>query len=128
MLDFAGSNAKRQRSKCAVRGGVAVAADDCHAGLRQTLLRTDHVHDALLIAIQTEALDSKLLAIRFQLSHLCGGDFIDDWERAGRSGCAVIRRGNSEIRPADFQAALAEAFEGLRGSYFVNQMQVDEEQ
>ena len=31
----------------AVRGGMAVAADDDHAGLAQALLGPDHVHDAL---------------------------------------------------------------------------------
>ena len=35
VLDFAGADAERQRAECAVRGGVAIAADHGHAGLRQ---------------------------------------------------------------------------------------------
>ena len=46
MLHFAGADAKRQRAERAVRGRVAVAADDGHARLRQTQFRADDVDDA----------------------------------------------------------------------------------
>ena len=47
VLDLAGADAVRQRAEGAVRGGVAVAADDGGAGQRKALLGSDHVHDAL---------------------------------------------------------------------------------
>ena len=47
VLDFARADAERQRAERAVRRGVAVAADDRHAGLRVALLRADDVDDAL---------------------------------------------------------------------------------
>ena len=39
VLDFARANAERQRAERAVRGGVAVAANDRHARLRDAKLR-----------------------------------------------------------------------------------------
>ena len=47
VLDLAGADAERQRPEGAVGRGVAVAADDGHARLGQTLLRADDVDDAL---------------------------------------------------------------------------------
>ena len=47
VLDFAGADAEGQRAERAVRRGVAVAADDRHAGLRVALLGADDVDDAL---------------------------------------------------------------------------------
>src|SRR5579883_2382350 len=41
MLDFAGADAEGQRAKGAVRGSVAVAADDGLAGLRDAELGAD---------------------------------------------------------------------------------------
>ena len=48
VLDFAGADAEGQRAERAVRGGVAVAADDRHARLRVAQLGADDVDDALL--------------------------------------------------------------------------------
>ena len=43
-----GADAERDRAQRAVRRGVAVAARDRHARLRETELGTDHVDDALV--------------------------------------------------------------------------------
>ncbi len=59
VLHFAGSDAERQRSKCAVRRCVRIAADHRHARLRQSLLRPDHVNDPLPLARQTVACESR---------------------------------------------------------------------
>ena len=48
VLDFAGADAEGQRAERAVRGRVAVAADDRHARLRQPKFRPDDVDDALV--------------------------------------------------------------------------------
>ena len=47
VLDFAGADAERERTERAVSRGVAIAADDRHAGLRVALLGADDVDDAL---------------------------------------------------------------------------------
>ena len=48
MLDFACTDAECQCAKRAVRAGMTVAADDGHAGLSETKLRSNHMNDALL--------------------------------------------------------------------------------
>jgi hypothetical protein len=47
MLDLRGADAEGQRAEGAVGRGVAVAADDGHAGQGEALLRADDVDDAL---------------------------------------------------------------------------------
>ncbi|MNT52161.1 hypothetical protein D3C72_1891720 [compost metagenome] len=49
VADFAGADAEGQRPERAVGGGVAVAADDGHAGLGEALFRCDHVEDAAVV-------------------------------------------------------------------------------
>jgi hypothetical protein len=49
VLDFRRADAVRQRAERAVRRGVAVAADDGHAGQGKALLGADDVHDALTL-------------------------------------------------------------------------------
>ena len=48
MLHFGCADAKRQRAKCAMRGSVAIAADNRHAGLSQTEFGSDHMNDAAI--------------------------------------------------------------------------------
>ena len=50
MLHLAGADTECQRAECAMRGGMAVAANHCHAGLRKAQLRPDDVYDALFFA------------------------------------------------------------------------------
>jgi hypothetical protein len=47
MLDLGRADAMRQRAEGAMRRGVAVAADDGHAGQGPALFGADDVHDAL---------------------------------------------------------------------------------
>ena len=47
MFDFTRADAERECAERAVRRGVAVAADDRHAGLREALFRAHDVNDAL---------------------------------------------------------------------------------
>src|SRR6202030_858569 len=128
IFHLTGSDTEGQSAESAVRGGVAIAADHGHAGLRQALLRTDYVHDALLYAIQAEAANSEFFAVGFKLGNLGGSDFIEDRKRARRSGGAVVGGGDGQVGTANFHAAREEAVEGLRRRDFVDQMQVDVEQ
>ena len=63
VLDFAGADAEGQRPERAVRGGVAVAADDRHAGLREAQLGADDVDDALLRVVQVVQANAELPAV-----------------------------------------------------------------
>ena len=47
VLHLAGADAEGDGAERPVGGGVGVAAHDRHARLGESLLRTDHVHDAL---------------------------------------------------------------------------------
>src|SRR5690242_21319838 len=51
------------------RSRVAVTADDRHAGLRATLLRTDHVHDALARIAHRVVHDPELGGVRRSEEH-----------------------------------------------------------
>ena len=60
----------RQRPEGAVRGRVAVAADDGGAGQREALLGADHVHDALTHVELVVVLDAEILGVPGQRLHL----------------------------------------------------------
>ena len=63
VLDLRGADAERDRAERAVGAGVAVAADDRHAGLGQAELRADDVHDALLDVAERVQPDAELLGV-----------------------------------------------------------------
>ena len=63
MLDFAGADAEGQCAERAVRGRVAVAADDGHARLRVAQFGADHVDDALVGVVDVVEADAELAAI-----------------------------------------------------------------
>src|SRR5262249_54587655 len=91
-------------------------------------LGSDHVHDALALAVNALVRDAELLAVGLQLLHLFGGDRVDNGERAVRGGDAVIGGGEGQVRPAHLETALAQALECLRRRNVVDQVQVDVEQ
>ena len=63
VTDLAGSDAKSNGSKSAMRGCMGIAAGDCRARLSDPLLRSDDVNDALLAARKVEELDPVIVAI-----------------------------------------------------------------
>ena len=63
MLDLARADAVRERAEGAVRGGVAVAADDGHAGEGKTLLGADDVDDALAAVELVEIFDAEVARV-----------------------------------------------------------------
>ena len=127
VLDFAGADAEGQRAERAVRGGVAVAADDGHAGLRQAELRADDVDDALLRIVQVvqRMPNSRQLLRSVSICCLEIGSAIG--RRAVGRGHVVVGRGDGQFRPADFAAGQPQAFERLRAGDFVDQVQIDVE-
>ncbi len=113
VLDLAGADAEGQRAECAVGGGVAVAADDGHARLRQAQLRADDVDDAAVGAVEAEQRDAKVAAVLLQLGDLGRGHDVDDGQVQRRGGDAVVHRGHRLLRPPDGQAARPQAAECL---------------
>src|SRR5207244_4769775 len=74
VLDFAGTDAKRQGAKGAVRRCVAVAANNGMSRLRDAQLRPDNVHDALVEAVHVKQPNSRFPAVACQRFKLQGGE------------------------------------------------------
>ena len=111
-----------------MRGGVAVAADDRHARLRESQLGADDVDDALLRIVQIVQADAELAAVVAQRVDLLLRDRIGDRQAAIGRGHVVVGRGDGQFRPAHFAAGQAQAFERLGAGHFVDQVQVDVEE
>ncbi len=75
--------------------------------------------------MHAEAADAEFLAVLFELRDLLGRDRIQDGQRTVGGRDAVVGGGDGEIGAADFEAAFAQALEGLRRGDFVHQMQID---
>ena len=115
----------RERAERAVRGRVAVAADDRHPGLRDAELRADHVDDALAAAAGRVERDAELLAVAAQRLELLLGELV---RRAVDRRHVVIHRRERPVRPAHAAAGQAQPLERLRRGDLVDQVQVDVEQ
>jgi len=125
VLDFAGADAEGERAERAVRGGVAVSADNGLARLCDAEFRADDVHDALIFAVHVEQADASFAAILFEGFKLQLGVLVEDGEGAVGGGDRVVHDGEGEIRAADFAAFGAETSEGLRGGAFVDEVAVN---
>ena len=61
MLNLAGADTKGQRAKRAVRGGMGIPAHNDHARQGETLLRSDHMHNALADIVYVEKLGTPVV-------------------------------------------------------------------
>ncbi len=125
MLDFARADAERQRAEGAVRGRVAVAADDRHARLRQPQFRPDDVDDALVAVVEIVKADAEILAILPQSIDLLPGDFVGNRQRSAGGRHVMIDGRHRSLRPPDLSPRKPQALEGLRAGYLVDELQVD---
>ena len=105
VFDFAGADAEGQRPESAVRGGVAVAADDGHARLRDAEFGADDVDDALLRVVQIVNANAEFLQLLRSVSICC----LEIGSAIGRrrsvvgtlwSGVATVNSGRRTLRPA----------------------------
>ena len=128
MLDLARADAERQRTERAVGRRVAVAADDGHAGQRETPFRPDDVHDPLAWVAAAVQADAELLAVAGQRVHLRSRDRIRERlvERRGRH--VVVHRGDGEVGPADLATVEPQAVERLRRGHLVDEVEIDIEE
>ena len=131
VLDLGGADAEGERAHRAMRGGVAVAADDGHAGLAQALLRPDDVDDALVEAVDREIGDAELphialegVDLELRVGIVDAGDA--DLAVGGRN--VVIGDGHRRVGPAHLAPGKLQAFEGLRRRDLVDQVQIDIDQ
>ena len=121
------ADAEGERAERAVRRGVAVAADDRHARLREAELGPDDVHDAALVGVEPVQLDAEVRAVA---------------ARACRAACAASP--SMTLRPASSASngpssppcaragarrapRLRRTGERLRRRHFVHEMQIDVE-
>ena len=125
---FAGADAKSERTECAVRGGVAVAANNGHAWKRAALLGADDMHDALLLVAHWVERDVELFCIGAHYFKLLGRDWVGNWQV--NVGCwnVVILGGNGEVWPAHWTIINTKAVKRLRARYLMDEMQVDVQQ
>ena len=128
MLDLGGADAVRQRAERAVRGGVAVAADDGGAGQGKALLGADDVDDALALVELVEIFDAEFPGVLRHHPHLLDALGIGIGLRAIGGRDVVIDHGQRLLRRANLAPRRAQAFEGLRRGHLVDQMAVDIEQ
>ena len=116
---------KAKRPERAVRGRVAVAADDRHARLRQTQFRADDVDDPLLRIVEIVQANAELAAVVAQGVDLLFGNRIGDRQAAIGRGHVVVGRGHGQLRPAHPAAGQPQSLERLGAGHFVDQVQVD---
>ena len=114
VLDLAGADAEGQRAERAVGRRVAVAAHDRQPGLREALLGTDHVHDALAGLAHRVQPDAELRAVVREHLHLLRRDRVGDRlvDVGGRD--VVVHRGDGEVGSAHGAAGEAQPVERLR--------------
>ncbi len=129
MTHFGGADAEGQRAERAVCGGMAVTADDGHAGLGGAQFGSDDMHDAAVLTVPAKQLDAILGAIPLQGFDLLMGLFghIGPFALRVRRQCGsrVIDGGQAAVGPPHRQPAALQFGKGLRRRHLVQQVQVD---
>ena len=128
VLDFRGADADGERAERPVRRGVAVAADDRHAGLGQSLLGADDVDDALARVVHREQANAELGAVLLEGLDLEARFGLLDALRAVGGGHVVVGHRERRLGPAHLAAGGAQAVERLRAGDLVHQVAVDVQQ
>src|SRR2546430_371356 len=122
-----GADAEGDRADGAVGRGVAVAARDRHAGLREAELGTDHVHNALLARRHVEERQAEVLHVADHVDrHLLGQRIGVGAGLVGRRD-DVIERAEGALGHPDFQLRIPEHLKRLRCGHLVDEMQADQE-
>ena len=122
-----GADAEGDGAERAVRRGVAVAARDGDAGLREPELGSNDVHDALVDAVEAIERNAELAAVALERRHHCFGKHVEKRAALIERGHDVVHRRKRAVRVGHRAAAHPQHIEGLRAGDFVNQMQPDEQ-
>ena len=126
-FDFGGSHAEGDGPQRAVRGGVAVAADDRHARLREPQFGADDVYDPLPRIAHAEVLDAVAGAVGAQRLDLMPRLRLGDGEVLVHGGNVVVDRGGDAVGMYHADAAPRESGEGHGRGYLVDVLPVDVE-
>ena len=73
VTDLGRADAERERAEGTMGGGMAVTADDRHAGLGSAEFGADHMHDAAMIAVPAVQLDAEFAAVLLEPGDLAFG-------------------------------------------------------
>ena len=128
VFNLAGPNAESEGSEGAVCGGVRVAADDRHAGLGQSELRADDVHDSLVGVAEGVQADPEFLRVLAKGVDLQAARLVGDRQVDVEGRSVVVLGGDRQLRAADLAACEPEPFEGLGARHLVDKVEVDVEQ
>ena len=113
-----------------MRRGVAVATRDRHAGLCKSELRTDNMHDALVVAeraVGTGQGNAEFAAVLLERDGHLFRDHVEKRTAAAVGRYDVVDGGEGAIGKCDVPPVLAQHVERLRAGDFVNQVQSDEQ-
>ena len=108
-----------------MRRRVAVAAHDRHSRLRQTQLRADDVHDALIDIAHRVQADSEFRAVAPQRLDLVARNGISDRLVNVDRRHVVIFGGERQFGTAHRAAGQAQTVKGLRTGHLMYQVQID---
>ena len=117
MLHFRRADTMSQTAKSAVSRSMRITADNAHARQRRTLLRPNHVHDALALILDLELENPEFVTVLVQRLHLSAGHRIHnavDTFVTIRGRNVMIRSGNIGINPPRLAASQTKALKGLR--------------
>ena len=124
VLNFRSADSEGECAECSVGAGVAVTADNSHAGLREPQLRANHMHNSLLGRIHVEQANAEFAAIflqgfdlllRYQIKNRCA---------AGFGGNVVINRRNGPVWRSNFTTSGAQTIKRLWRRDLMHQVQV----
>ena len=118
---------ERNVAEGAVRAGVAVAADERDAGLRQAHLGPDDVHDPLAGVAQVEQADAELAAVAFDGRHHLFGQAVGEGAGLVIGGDDVVDGGQRPLGIHDLELPVAEHGERLGTGDLVDQVLADKE-
>src|SRR5690554_601675 len=128
VLNFRGTDTVGQATKGAVSRGMGIPTHNAHARQGRTLLRPDHVDDALTLVLDLEFQDPEFVAVLVQGFNLGTGhrvhNTIDACFTIGGRNVMVPCR-DVGINPPGFSTRNTKALECLRRGYFVQQLTVD---
>ena len=123
------ADAEGEGTECSMRTGMAVAADDCFAGLRRAEFRPYDVHDAPMRAAISIQVEPEVTTVLLHLSYLVRRAFGNHFQifKTGyrRRRNRMIDRGQSKFRMEYRQTFLFEQRKRLWRRYFMNNVQVN---
>ncbi len=128
VLDLGRADAMRQRAEGAMRRGVAVAADDGHAGQGEALLGADDVDDALPVIELIVIFDAEMRGVVGERLHLDRRFRVGDALRTVGGRHIVIDHGQRPLRRMHRAAGEAQTLKGLRRRHFMDKMPVNVEE